>query len=72
MPEQIKANPTGRTELDRLSNTDLEIRIAHYGMLIRYYTEKRKEAVEELDQRIWHNEEDFWGIDKKEASNGND
>ena len=59
MPEQIKANPTGRTELDRLSNTDLEIRIAHYDMLIHYYLVKRKEAIEELDQRIQHNEEDW-------------
>lgn len=70
MPEQIKANPTGRTELDRLSNTELEITIAHYEMLIRYYMAKRKEAVEELDQRIWHNEEDFWGMDKKEKEDG--
>lgn len=67
MPEQIKANPTGRTAFDNMSNTDLEIMIAHYGMLIRYYTAKRKEAVEELNQRIWHNEEDFWGLYRKEA-----
>lgn len=66
MPEQLIANQTGRTELDGLSNTDLEIRIAHYEMLIHYYIAKRKEAIEELDQRIWHNEEDFWGLDKRE------
>ena len=60
MLEQIKANPTGRTELDGLSSTELQIRIAQYGLLIRYYTAKREEALEELDQRIWHNEDDFW------------
>lgn len=69
MPEQLRANPTRRTELDGLSNTDLQIRIAHYKMLIHYYTTKRKEAIEELNQRIWHNAEDFWGIDKREDSN---
>lgn len=69
MPEQIKANPTGRTELDGLSSTELQIRIAQYGLLIRYYTAKREEALEELDQRIWHNEDDFWGLDRKEANN---
>jgi len=71
MPEQIKANPTGRTELDSLSNTELEIRIAHYGMLIHYYMAKRKEAVEELDQRIWHGDPSFWHYEG-EAGNGND
>lgn len=72
MSKQLIVNQTGRTELDGLSNTDLEIRIAQYEMLICYYAAKRKEAIEELDQRIWHNEEDFWGLDKKEANNGND
>ena len=69
MPEQIKANPTVRTAFDSMSNTDLEIMIAHYERLIHYYMAKRKEAVEELDQRIWHNEEDFWEMDKREANN---
>lgn len=71
MPEQIKANPTGRTAFDGMSNTDLQIMIAHYEMLVHYYMTKRKEAVEELDQRIWHNEEDFWGMDRREKEDGN-
>lgn len=65
MPEQLGTNPTGRTELDGLSITELQIRIGHYEKLIHYYTTKRNEAIEELDQRIWHNEEDFWGLDKR-------
>ena len=69
MPEQLRANPTGRTTFDGMSNTDLETMIAHYEMLVHYYVTKYNEAVEELDQRIWHNEEDFWGLDKKEANN---
>jgi hypothetical protein len=68
MPEQIKANQTGRTAFDGMSITELQIRIAHYEKLIRHYTAKREEVLEELDQRIWHNEEDFWGLDKKEAN----
>lgn len=69
MPKTIIKNLEGRTELDGLSSTELQIRIAQYGVLIRYYTAKREEALEELDQRIWHNEDDFWGLDRKEANN---
>lgn len=72
MPEQLIANPIGRTELDGLSNIELQIRIAQYSRLIHYYTTKCTEAIEELNQRIWHNEEDFWGLDRRENNNAND